>query len=101
MRTCKNGNSYDAANALFTVSRTASKRGGTDESGSGWHAEQVLDYLNERQRVSDQDPFLIYFGFSHPHNTRDGKPELLAKYGAVNHTDRQRSRDPARFARHR
>jgi arylsulfatase A-like enzyme len=88
MRTCKNGNSYDAANALFTVSRTASKRGGTDESGSAWHAEQVLDYLDERDRVSDQDPFLIYFGFSHPHDTRDGKPELLAKYGAVNHTDR-------------
>lgn len=34
------------------------------------------------------DPFLIYFGFSHPHDTRDGKPELLAKYGAVNHKDK-------------
>ena len=30
---------------------------------------------------------MIYFGFSHPHDTRDGKPELLAKYGAVNHSD--------------
>ena len=88
MRTCKKGNSYDAANALFQVSRVASKRGGTDETGSAWHAEQVLDYLNERERVKDHDPFLIYFGFSHPHDTRDGKPELLAKYGAVNHTDR-------------
>ena len=37
---------------------------------------------------NDNDPFLIYFGFSHPHDTRDGKPELLAKYGAVNHTDK-------------
>ncbi|MFN9347994.1 MAG: sulfatase-like hydrolase/transferase, partial [Planctomycetota bacterium] len=26
--------------------------------------------------------------FSHPHDERDGIPELLAKYGAVNHTDR-------------
>jgi choline-sulfatase len=32
-------------------------------------------------------PFFIYFGFSHPHDTRDGTPDLLDKYGAVNHTD--------------
>ncbi|MGS0527249.1 sulfatase/phosphatase domain-containing protein [Zobellia nedashkovskayae] len=30
----------------------------------------------------------MYFGFSHPHDTRDGTPELLEKYGAVNHTDK-------------
>ena len=88
MRTCKVGNSYDGANKLFTVRRDASKRGGTDESGSAWHGEQVLDYLNERETSKDTKPFLIYFGFSHPHDTRDGKPELLAKYGAVNHTDK-------------
>ena len=88
MRTCKNGNSFEAANAQFTVRRDASKRGGTDESGSAWHADQVLDYLKQRETANDHDPFLIYFGFSHPHDTRDGKPELLAKYGAVNHTDR-------------
>ena len=79
MRTCKHGNSYEAANALFTVRHDATKRGGTDETGSAWHAEQVLDYLNEREARRDTDPFLIYFGFSHPHDTRDGKPELLAK----------------------
>jgi arylsulfatase A-like enzyme len=88
MRTCKVGNSYDGANKLFTVRRDASKRGGTDESGSTWHGEQVLNYLNERETSKDTKPFLIYFGFSHPHDTRDGKPELLAKYGAVNHTDK-------------
>ena len=88
MRTCKRGNSYEAANALFTVRHDASKRGGTDETGSAWHAEQVLDYLSEREAGRDTDPFLIYFGFSHPHDTRDGKPELLARYGAVNHTDK-------------
>ena len=88
MRTCKNGNSYEAANKLFAVRRDATKRGGTDETGSAWHAEQVLDYLAEREAAEDTDPFLIYFGFSHPHDTRDGKPELLAKYGAVNHSDR-------------
>jgi arylsulfatase A-like enzyme len=36
----------------------------------------------------------FFFGFSHPHGPRDGKPELLAKYGAVNHVDKK-SRPPA------
>jgi len=89
MRTCKRGNSYDAANALFTVVRDATKRGGTAETGSAWHAEQVLDYLDTREKSKDADPFLIYFGFSHPHDKRDGTPALLKKYGAVNHTDRK------------
>ncbi|HPZ82278.1 MAG TPA: sulfatase-like hydrolase/transferase [Thermogutta sp.] len=88
MRTCKIGNSYEAANKLFTVRRDATKRGPTDETGSAWHAEQVLEYLAERESRGDKAPFLIYFGFSHPHDPRDGKPELLARYGAVNHTDR-------------
>lgn len=89
MRTCKRGNSYDAANQLFQVVKDATKRGGTEESGSAWHGQQVLDYLHERESAKDEDPFLIYFGFSHPHDTRDGTPELLAKYGAVNHKDKQ------------
>lgn len=88
MRTCKNGNSYEAANKQFTVRKDATKRGGTDESGSAWHAEQVLDFLKIRETSKDKDPFLIYFGFSHPHDTRDGKPEYLAKYGAVNHANK-------------
>ena len=88
MRTCKMGNSYEAANKQLTVRRDATKRGGDAASGSAWHGEQVLSYLDERQKRKDVDPFLIYFGFSHPHDTRDGTPELLAKYGAVNHTDR-------------
>ena len=88
MRTCKRGNSYDAANKQFTVVRDATKRGGTAESGSEWHADQVLDFLTTRESNNDQDPFFIYFGFSHPHDTRDGTPELLKKYGATNHTDK-------------
>jgi choline-sulfatase len=86
MRTCKNGNSYEAANRKFTVRKDATKRGGTAESGSAWHGERVLEYLNQREASNDADPFLIYFGFSHPHDTRDGTPELLDKYGAINHT---------------
>lgn len=88
MRTCKNGNSYKAANQQFTVVRDATKRGGTAETGSAWHGKQVLDYLTERESRKDTDPFLIYFGFSHPHDVRDGTPELLKKYGAVNHQDK-------------
>ncbi|MCH8150137.1 MAG: sulfatase-like hydrolase/transferase [Planctomycetes bacterium] len=56
MRTCKRGNSYEAANKLFTVRRDATKRGGTDQSGSAWHAEQVLEYLREREARKDTDP---------------------------------------------
>ena len=91
MRTCKTGNSYEAANKLFAVRHDAGKRGDTDETGSAWHAEQVLNYLNDRETAKDRDPFFIHFGFSHPHDTRDGKPELLAKYGATNHTDKTQS----------
>lgn len=87
MRTCKQGNSYEGANEKFAVRRDASKRGGTPETGSAWHGDQVMDYLAEREEAKDEDPFLIYFGFSHPHDTRDGTPELLEKYGAVNHVD--------------
>jgi len=89
MRTCKRGNSYSAANAKFNVVHDATKRGGTAETGSAWHGEQVLNYLNDRAESKDTDPFLIYFGFSHPHDTRDGTPELLAKYGAVNHKNKE------------
>lgn len=97
MRTCKLGNSYEAANKQFTVRRDATKRGGTAETGSAWHAEQVLRYLSDRESTGDKKPFLIYYGFSHPHDTRDGTPELLAKYGAINHTDM--SRPPAAHPR--
>ena len=87
MRTCKNGNSYETANKLFTVRYDGTRRGGTDEKGSHWHGEQVMNYLMDREKSKDTDPFLIYYGFSHPHDVRDGKPELLKKYGAVNHLD--------------
>ena len=87
MRTCKQGNSYPAANKQFSVVHDATKRGDTDETGSAWHADRVLDYLGERKANKDERPFFIYFGLSHPHDVRDGKPGLLAKYGAVNHRD--------------
>ena len=94
MRTCKIGNSYEGANKQFTVRKDATKRGGATANGSAWHGDQVLDYLNQRESDRDKRPFLIHFGFSHPHDTRDGTPDLLAKYGAVNHAD-EKSLPPA------
>lgn len=83
-RTCKIGNSYEGANRLFSQRKDLSKRGGSDEDGSWWHAEQVMQFLHARESEAQEDPFLIFLGFSHPHDPRYGKPELLAKYGAVN-----------------
>jgi arylsulfatase A-like enzyme len=88
MRTCKKGNSFAGANAKFTVVHDATKRGGTAESGSEWHADQVLNYLEQRDTTKDEDPFLIYLGFSHPHDPRTGPDDLLKKYAAVNHKDK-------------
>jgi choline-sulfatase len=85
MRTGKPGNSYEAANRLFTVRQDSVGRNGVAPEGSAWHAERVLEYLQQRETAKDRDPFLIYFGFSHPHDPRNGTPELLAKYGATNH----------------
>jgi arylsulfatase A-like enzyme len=87
MRTCKQGNSYEGADRLFTTRRDATKRGGSADDGSAWHAEQVLAWLDGRAAAGDDDPFFVFFGFSHPHDTRDGTPELLARYGASNHAD--------------
>ena len=83
-RTCKKGNSYPQANAKFDIVRDATKRGDAAESGSAWHADQVLDYLEQRSLEKDTDPFLIYFGLSHPHDPRRALPELARKYGATN-----------------
>lgn len=87
MHTSKIGNSYDAANRQFAVQKDATKRAGNDADGSAWHADRVLEFLDAQQADGDERPLLIHLGFSHPHDTRDGKPELLAHYGAVNHAD--------------
>jgi arylsulfatase A-like enzyme len=55
--------------------------------GSAWHGDRVVEYLDERAATHDTRPFFIEFGFSHPHDPRNGTPELLAKYGATNHDD--------------
>lgn len=86
MRTCKRGNSYKAANNQFTVVHDKVQRGANGKNGSAWHADRVLDYLKQRAATNDADPFLIYFGFSHPHDPRHAPEEYLAHYGANNRT---------------
>ncbi len=94
MRTCKRGNSYAAANKQFTVVHEAVKRQGTEQGGSAWHANRVLDYLQTREQGKDKEPFMIFLGFSHPHDIRNGTPELLAKYGVTNHNDKTTYPEP-------
>ena len=95
MRTCKKGNSYQAANNQFTTVRDRTNRQADPEHGSPWHAERVLEYLLGREQESDHSPFLIYFGFSHPHDPRHAPDELLAHYGANN---REVSHPPSELA---
>ena len=48
MRTCKRGNSYQAANKQFTTVHDRTNRQADPKHGSPWHAERVLDYLQGR-----------------------------------------------------
>lgn len=59
MRTCKQGNSYEAANKLFTVRHDATKRGGDDASGSAWHGDRVMDYLQDRAAAAERKPLSL------------------------------------------
>ena len=61
----------------------------TPETGSESHGDRVINYLNGREKANAPEPFFIYFGFSHPHDVHDGTPDLLKKYGAVNHRDKK------------
>ncbi len=83
-RTCKTGNSYPPANERFQTVRDTTQRQGNEAKGSAWHGDQVMAYLTARAQNPGEKPFLIYFGFSHPHDPRNGTPELLKKYGATN-----------------
>lgn len=83
-RTCKRGNTFPPASKHFDVLHEGDKRKGNDENGSKWHGDHAMDFLNKRESSDDSDPFLMFLGFSHPHDPRDGKPEYLQKYGAVN-----------------
>ncbi len=86
MRTCKIGNSYEAANKLFQVRHDATKRGGDDQSGSAWHAEQVLDYLRhreERRRHALDSSSAILASPRHPRR----QARTACQVRRVNHAD--------------
>jgi choline-sulfatase len=89
-RTCKEGNSYPTANAEFTVVNDATKRGNTNSTGSEWHADRGIEHL-EHWRANHRPngkPFLMYLGFSHPHDARNARtnPDLTGRYQCVNTT---------------
>ncbi len=85
MRTCKEGNSYSAANEQFTTVRDQTSRMGDETAKSShWHGQQVIEFLDQREKSAAKDPFLIYMGFSHPHDERNGTTKLLKTYGAYN-----------------
>jgi arylsulfatase A-like enzyme len=81
-RTCKSSTSYVNANKLFTYNYEKACTLADDENGSKWHGDRVLDFLEMRESKKQKQPFLIYLGFSHPHDPRHEKEELYAKYGA-------------------
>lgn len=94
-RTCKSGNTYNLANNEFdnALANSATKTGAADGTGSDWHVDQVVNHLEARRVSGTTDPFLIYLGFSHPHDPRNGRDgtsvgqgttNLLARYGATN-----------------
>lgn len=83
-RTCKNGNSYALANALFQIVKDKTARKAGEQDGSQWHGRQLLDYLDDRIKRKAKKPFLAYFGFSHPHDERWGRDDLNEKYGVSN-----------------
>ena len=87
-RTCKNGNSYATANNEFTIVNDATKRGNTNSNGSEWHGDRALEHI-EHWRTDHRPtgkPFLMYFGFSHPHDERNSRASLTARYGIINTT---------------
>jgi choline-sulfatase len=90
-RTCKNGNSYPTANAEFQTVNDATKRGNTDGGGSEWHGDWGVDYIEDwnTNHRTNETPFLIYLGFSHPHDERNARetPNLTGRYSCTNTTN--------------
>ena len=93
-RTCKSGNSYPTANLEFSIVNDVTKRGNTDNNGSEWHADRSIDHINHWQtnHRADGKPFLMFLGFSHPHDARNARdaanpPDLAARYQSFNTTN--------------
>ena len=83
-RTSKRGNSYEGANLLFDERYDKTNRENNDLDGNKWHADKVIEYFEKRKTELNKKPFMVFLGFSHPHDPRRGKKKLLEKYGASN-----------------
>ena len=81
-RTCKSSTSYDNADKLFTYNYEKWCVYAEDDKGSKWHGDRAIEFLEMRNSQMPDQPFLMYLGFSHPHDPRHGKEELYEKYGA-------------------
>lgn len=81
-RTCKSSTSYVNANKLFAYNYEKACVMADDENGSKWHGDRAMEFLEMRKLKEQKQPFLMYFGFSHPHDPRHEKEELYNKYGA-------------------
>jgi choline-sulfatase len=81
-RTCKSSTSYVNANKLFTYNYEKWCVYADDEQGSKWHGDMAVKFLEMWKLQKQKKPFLLYLGFSHPHDPRHEKPEFYEKYGA-------------------
>jgi len=81
-RTCKPSTSYDNADKLFTYNYEKWCVYSEDDRGSKWHGDRAIEFLEMRNSQMPDQPFLMYLGFSHPHDPRHGKEEIYEKYGA-------------------
>lgn len=81
-RTCKPTTSYDNADKLFNYNYEKWCVYADDENSSEWHGDRAMEFLEQWRTKERAQPFLMYLGFSHPHDPRHEKEELYAKYGA-------------------
>lgn len=83
-RSSKEGTTtFQAANGLFEEVHDTNQ--GRKPEGSAWHADRAIEFLEDRMKRKDEDPFFLFLGISHPHDPRMGLPDLLEKYGAGNY----------------
>ena len=83
-RTCKNGNSYALANELFQIVKDKSCRNADEDSGSQWHGSRFFHTSRKDVYEKKKNPSSFTLDFLTPHDARNGRNDLLDKYGAEN-----------------
>ena len=77
----KSSNDYDPATNTFTTRQESNNRNATS---AAWFADRGIEYLDNKIQNNDSDPYLLYLGFSHPHDPRNAPQEYLDAHGAQN-----------------